>query len=166
MRPMPIQFACSSRKHHYTPGSGQQSLGLIFTLTTQDHFSALITCSSSTVIRSGWKLRKCPAPPLNRQYEFCNVSLLHMNYRIPLCRITVQHSLVKSSVCFCKANGIRHIRSAPRHPSMNGLAELAVQVFKSYVKKMDEKLPIELRITRFLARLSYYSIDYYWSYSC
>ena len=47
---------------------------------------------------------------------------------------------------FCKANGIHHIRSAPRHPSTNGLAEGAVQVFKSCVKKMDEKL-----ITRFLA---------------
>ena len=53
---------------------------------------------------------------------------------------------------FCKANGIRHIRSAPRHPSPNGLAERAVQVFKSCAKKMDKKLPIELRITRFLAR--------------
>ena len=52
----------------------------------------------------------------------------------------------------CKANGIRHIRSAARHPSTNGLAERAVQVFKSCVEKMDEKLPIELHITRFLAR--------------
>ena len=36
---------------------------------------------------------------------------------------------------FCKANGIRHIRSAPRHPSTNGLAKRAVQVFKILCKE-------------------------------
>ena len=82
----------------------------------------------------------------------CNVSLLHTDYQIPLCRIMVQHSLVKSLVCFVKPMEYVIFRSTPRHPSMNGLAERAVQVFKACVKKMDEKLPIELRITRFLAR--------------
>ena len=53
---------------------------------------------------------------------------------------------------FCKANGIRHIRSAPRHPSTHGLAERAVEVFKSCVTKMDGGLPLEVRVTRFLAR--------------
>lgn len=53
---------------------------------------------------------------------------------------------------FCKRHGIRHIRSAPRHPATNGLAERAVQTFKSCVRKMDETIPIEFRVLKFLAR--------------
>ena len=33
-----------------------------------------------------------------------------------------------------KANGIKHIRSAPYHPSTNGLAERFVQTFKKAMK--------------------------------
>ena len=51
---------------------------------------------------------------------------------------------------FCKTNNIKHIRSAPRHPSTNGLAERAVQIFKASMKKMDESLPLEFRINKFL----------------
>jgi hypothetical protein len=36
---------------------------------------------------------------------------------------------------FMAKNGIRHIRSAPYHPSTNGQAERAVQVFKNSMKK-------------------------------
>ena len=35
---------------------------------------------------------------------------------------------------FMKANGIRHIRSAPYHPASNGLAERLIQSFKQAVK--------------------------------
>lgn len=37
--------------------------------------------------------------------------------------------------CFTKQNWIRHIKTAPYHPSSNGLAERAVQTFKSALKK-------------------------------
>ena len=36
---------------------------------------------------------------------------------------------------FMKQNGIRHITSAPYHPAFNGLAERAVQTFKTALKK-------------------------------
>ena len=35
---------------------------------------------------------------------------------------------------FMKANGVKHIRSAPYHPSSNGLAERFVQTFKRAMK--------------------------------
>ena len=37
---------------------------------------------------------------------------------------------------FCKNSGIRHITSAPHHPSTNGLAERAVHTVKSGLKHM------------------------------
>ena len=36
---------------------------------------------------------------------------------------------------FCKRNGIRHVTTAPAHPSTNGLAENAVKDFKLGLKK-------------------------------
>ena len=50
---------------------------------------------------------------------------------------------------FCKANGIQHIRVAPYHPSSNGLAERAVQVFKQGTKKVSNGTILD-RISRFL----------------
>ena len=38
---------------------------------------------------------------------------------------------------FCQQNGIRHIQTAPYHPSSNRLAERAVQVFKHGVRKQS-----------------------------
>lgn len=39
---------------------------------------------------------------------------------------------------FLEKNGIRHLQSAPYHPATNGLAERAVQVFKTGMRKMRE----------------------------
>ena len=50
---------------------------------------------------------------------------------------------------FTKQNGIRHVTSAPYHPSSNGLAERAVQTFKSFMKKSTSG-SIETRVSRFL----------------
>ena len=49
---------------------------------------------------------------------------------------------------FLQQNGVRHVTTAPYHPSSNGLAERAVQTVKEGLKKMQG--PLELRIPRFL----------------
>ena len=49
---------------------------------------------------------------------------------------------------FMKNNGIRHVKSAPYHPSTNGLVERAVQTFKKAIKKQSGTL--QTRLSRFL----------------
>ena len=49
---------------------------------------------------------------------------------------------------FVKRNGIRHVRSAPYHPSSNGQAERVVQTFKEAILKTTGDL--DARLARFL----------------
>ena len=52
---------------------------------------------------------------------------------------------------FLAANSIRHVRTAPFHPSSNGLAERAVQSFKAAMKRMKDG-SVETKLSRFLMR--------------
>ena len=53
---------------------------------------------------------------------------------------------------FLKANGVRHLYTAPYHPSSNGQAERCVRTFKEAIRKMsqDEKTTLETKVNRFL----------------
>ncbi|KAL2095791.1 hypothetical protein ACEWY4_007939 [Coilia grayii] len=51
---------------------------------------------------------------------------------------------------FLKLNGVRHLTSAPYHPSSNGLVERAVQTLKKSLKKMTGGT-LRARLARFLA---------------
>ena len=69
-----------------------------------------------------------------------------------------QSVVTDNGPCFCseeftsflKNNGILHLKSAPYHPSTNGLAERAVQTFKQGMKKFING-EVKDRVSRFLA---------------
>ena len=73
-------------------------------------------------------------------------------YSLPEIVVTVNGSnfISREFEDFPKQNGIRHIRTAPYHPTSNGMAERAVQTFKEGMKMKEGS--VETRISRFLAR--------------
>ena len=52
---------------------------------------------------------------------------------------------------FLKRNGVRHLYSAPYHPSSNGQAERFVRIFKEALKTLKEG-DVDMKLSRFLFR--------------
>ena len=50
---------------------------------------------------------------------------------------------------FVRANGIRHVRTPPYHPSSNGFVERVAHTLKTGLKKLNEGA-IEMKLSRFL----------------
>ena len=48
---------------------------------------------------------------------------------------------------FTEANGIKHLRSVPYHPTSNGLAEREVQTLTAAIHKSDSGVPLEAQIS-------------------
>ncbi|KAL7842622.1 hypothetical protein SRHO_G00243110 [Serrasalmus rhombeus] len=74
-------------------------------------------------------------------------------------RYGIPHSLVSDNgpqFCseefstFLKANGVKHIRSAPYHLAFNGLAERFVQTFKHALRSSRGTTPLQQRLDTFL----------------
>ena len=60
---------------------------------------------------------------------------------------------------FLKQNGVKHVRSAPYHPSSNGAAERFVQTFKRAMKQNElHGVPSQKQLPAFL--LSYHTFSF------
>ena len=56
--------------------------------------------------------------------------------------VTGQFMLVESLQIFMSNNGISHVKVAPNYPSSNGLAEMAVKIFK---RNMERQTTVMLK---------------------
>ena len=91
--------------------------------------------------RNGQKLFKCLQQPHSKPLKHSGVYSQSMVFQNNLCQIAD----------FMKVNGIKHIRSAPYHPSTNGLAERFVQTFKRAMKTSAQDEPnLNTRLSQFL----------------
>ena len=77
--------------------------------------------------------------------------IIFATHGLPQKHVTNNGSTFTSSefLQFTEKNGIKHVTSAPYHPSTNGLAERAVQTFKRAIERMHN-LPIQDRLSKFL----------------
>ena len=63
---------------------------------------------------------------------------------------------------FVRSNGIKHTKTAPYHPAINGLAEHMIQTFKSAMKSSkDDKGNVYTKLARFL--LAYRNSPHSWT---
>ena len=117
--------------------------GRMFILVCDSHskWPEIITMKSTTASKTIEELRK-----------------LFASYGLPEQIVTDNGPQFVSEefATFTKANGVKHIKSAPYHPSTNGAVERLVQTFKKSMKaSQDDGRPHSQRLASFL--LSYRS---------
>ena len=82
------------------------------------------------------------------------INLLQLMDCCVLLPVIMNHCLqAKKLKNFIYKNGIKHITTAPYHPSSNGAAKRVVQTFKSAMHKIvteNSNVPIKRLISRFL----------------
>ena len=85
--------------------------------------------------------------------EASNIKLrtIFATHGLPEMLVTNNGSVFTSAelVISTRHNAIHHITTALYHPSLNGLAEWAVQTFKSAMKRMTSG-PMETRVAKFV----------------
>ena len=97
-------------------------------------------------IPNGWRLLWSLHHPLSRQCEYSRHTFA--THGLPDILVSDNGMAFTSAEFFAKANGFRHVRSAPYHAATNGLAECAVQTLKNALKRMTGD--VETCLARFL----------------
>ena len=87
-----------------------------------------------------------------------SVTITHLHsifsvHRLPEVVVTDNGTVFTSAEFeeYLKLNGIRHIRTAPYHPALNGQAERAVKIFKQHIKT-NSGITTPAELERFLFR--------------
>ena len=99
---------------------------------------------------------KCVVPgqdifaSLSNGKSFTKLDLAHTYQQLPLDTDSCFTS--EEFAAFVRANGVKHLTSAPYHPAANGLAERAVQTLKNALKKDPGKTNLETQMLHFLFR--------------
>jgi len=77
-------------------------------------------------------------PPTSAENVIQKLSILFATHGLPDLLVSDNASAFTADVFqeFCAKNGIRHVTTAPGHPSSNGLVERAVQTFKQSLRKV------------------------------
>ena len=104
---------------------------------------------------SKW-LEVIPTSGSTSQITIDKLRQIYPTHGLPeLCVTDNGSAFISEEIClFLQKNGIKHITSAPYHPSSNGQAERPVQVFKRRISKMP-KGDLHKQLQQFL--LSYHT---------
>ena len=115
---------------HSTHGSGLSNHGSIYMLIGRMYLLIFDA-------HSKWpQITKMPSTTASKTID--KLCKLFSSYRLP--QIVTDSGLQFVSeefATFAKLNGIKHIKSAPYHPSTNGALERLVQAFKKAMKASD-----------------------------